>query len=659
MRLIVEGYLVPSTNEPDDNIGLIFCIISYSLLPFTIVALGLMNYLSVENISKTFGDRTILDQLSLGISQGQKVALVGINGSGKSTLLKVLTGIESPDSGEVVFRNDIVVRSLLQNPEFSKGQTILDAVFDETDPAHRLLIAYEKALANPQGDELEKLIEQIDAADAWNLESQAKQILGKLGLHQLDLKVSNLSGGQQKRISLASVLIQKPDLLILDEPTNHLDIETIEWLENYLSQSNMALILVTHDRYFLEEVTNEIIELDKGQIHHYKGNYAFFLEKKAEREQSESSSIDKAKNLYRKELDWIRRQPKARGTKAKYRVDAFNDTKSKAFSGEATQDLKLKAEAQRQGKKVLEIEGLSHGFGDKTLFSNFNYVFPRRDRVGIVGPNGSGKTTFIRALMGELTPQTGEIDKGATTKFGYYRQTELSFNNQQTIIEFAKSIAEVVEVGKGKTVPVSQFLTRFLFPPDVQYKPIGKLSGGEKRRLQLLQILIQSPNFLILDEPTNDLDLITLNTLEAYLEAFEGCLILVSHDRYFMDKLVDHLFVFNESSEIRDFTGNYTDFRETESLDKASDTSNDTKTKKEAVREQKGKKKLSFKEKREFAELEKELPKLELEKSGLVEKLNQGSNDHEELTKWSEEIERISELLDEKEMRWLELSEHM
>ncbi|OEK04118.1 ABC-F family ATP-binding cassette domain-containing protein [Roseivirga misakiensis] len=617
-----------------------------------------MNYLSVEELSKTFGDRTILNSVSFGIAQGQKVALVGINGSGKSTLLKILTGIESPDKGEVVFRNDIVVRSLLQNPSFKPGQTILDAVFDENNPTHQLLISYELALATGDSEKLETLIEQIDAANAWDIESRAKQILGKLGLHQLDLEVSKLSGGQQKRISLASVLIQKPDLLILDEPTNHLDIETIEWLENYLSQSNMALILVTHDRYFLETVTNEIIELDQGAIHHYKGDYAFFLEKKGERADSESASIDKAKNLYRKELEWIRRQPKARGTKAKYRVDAFEGTKNKAFSAINTQDLKLKAEAQRQGKKVLEIDGISNGFDDKVLFKNFSYIFPRQDRVGIVGPNGSGKTTFIRSLMGEIETLEGEVVKGATTKFGYYRQTELSFDNEQTIIDFAKSIAEVVEVSKGRSVPVSQFLTRFLFPPEVQYKPIGKLSGGEKRRLQLLQILITSPNFLILDEPTNDLDLITLNTLEAYLEAFEGCVILVSHDRYFMDKLVDHLFVFNEGQEIENFNGNYTDYRLAQKSQKVAQEVKPAAQKKTSYKEPNEKKKASFKEKQEFEFLEKEIPKLESEKAKFVALLNEGSQDHTELTEWSQRIEDITNDLDEKELRWLELSEY-
>ncbi|MFY0594352.1 ABC-F family ATP-binding cassette domain-containing protein [Roseivirga sp.] len=617
-----------------------------------------MNYLSVESLSKTFGDRAILNEISFGIAQGQKVALVGINGSGKSTLLKVLTGLESPDKGDVVFRNDIVVRSLLQNPSFKEGQTILDAVFDENDPTHQLLIKYERALSSGDTDQLQTLIEGIDSANAWDVESQAKQILGKLGLHDLDQKVTRLSGGQQKRISLASVLIQKPDLLILDEPTNHLDIETIEWLENYLSQANMALILVTHDRYFLEKVTNEIIELEKGELHHYKGDYGFFLEKKGERAESESASIDKAKNLYRKELDWIRRQPKARGTKAKYRVDAFQDTKNKAFSAENTQDLKLRAESQRQGKKVLEVEKLTNGFSGNTLFKNFSYVFPRKDRVGIVGPNGSGKTTFIRSLMGEIAPMSGEVVKGATTKFGYYKQTELRFDDQQTIIDFAKSIAEVVEVSKGRSVPVSQFLTRFLFPPDVQYKPIGKLSGGEKRRLQLLQILITSPNFLILDEPTNDLDLITLNTLEAYLESFDGCVVLVSHDRYFMDKLVDHLFIFSESDEIENFNGNYTDYRLEQTSEKTPQITKPVAQKKTEYKEPKEKKKASFKEKQEFETLGQDIAKLEVEKSKFVQLLNAGSENHVELTEWSQRIEEISNDLDEKELRWLELSEY-
>lgn len=624
------------------------------------VALQPMNYLSVENLSKTFGDRTILNQITFGVAQGEKLALVGVNGSGKSTLLKILSGIESPDSGKVVFKNDITVKHLLQNPEFKQGQSVLDAVFDDNNPDHAILKKYEKALLKSltgaeNHEEVQHLIEQIDSKNLWDLESQAKQILGKLGIHNLEQEVHLLSGGQQKRIALASVLIQKPDLLILDEPTNHLDIDTIEWLEKYLSVANMALILVTHDRYFLEQVTNNILELEMGKAFSYQGNYAYFLEKKAEREINEASSIDKAKNIYRKELEWIRRQPKARGTKAKYRVDAFNDTKEKAFSGQKTNELELNAQASRQGKKVLEVEKLSHGFSENDLIKDFSYTFQRKDRIGIVGPNGTGKTTFIKLLMGELSPNSGDVEKGQTTKFGYYKQVEESFNPEQTIIDFAKSIAEVVEVGKGKTIPVSQFLTRFLFAPDVQYKPIGKLSGGEKRRLQLLEILIQSPNFLVLDEPTNDLDLITLGTLENYLENFDGSLIIVSHDRYFMDKLVDHLFIFDGSGIIRDFPGNYTDYRN--DLQETPVASAKTaEPKNDKPKEPKERKKLSFKEQREFEQLEADISGLEKEKAQLIEQMNV-ETDHQKLMDISNRIEAIAQELDDKELRWLELSE--
>lgn len=619
-----------------------------------------MNYLSVENLCKSFGDRQILDNITFGVAQGEKIALVGVNGSGKSTLLKILTGLEQADAGEVVFKNDILVKHLLQNPEFDQGQTVLDAVYDNSNEDHVLLKQYEKALlhsltGSENHEQVQGLIEQIDARNLWDLESQAKQILGKLGIHELQAAVSLLSGGQQKRIALASVLIQKPDLLILDEPTNHLDIETIEWLENYLSVANMSLILVTHDRYFLEQVTNNIVELEQGKAFSYKGNFEYFLQKKAEREASEAASIDKAKNHYRKELEWIRRQPKARGTKAKYRVDAFEETKSKAFSQQSSSELQLNAKASRQGKKVLEVEKMSFGFDDKKLIENFSYTFQRKDRIGIVGPNGSGKTTFIKLLMQELNPNTGEVVKGPTTKFGYYKQVENTFDPEQTIIEFAKDIAEVIEVGKGKTIPVSQFLNRFQFPPEVQYKPIGKLSGGEKRRLQLLEILIQSPNFLILDEPTNDLDLLTLGILEDYLSEFDGSLMIVSHDRYFMDKLVDHLFVFGESTEVKDFPGNYTDYRY-RAKEKEESKAQKTPEKKPTTKEPKEKKKLSYKEQREFESLEKEIPKLEQEKSDLITKLNEES-EHDKLMELSQQLERLTEELDEKELRWLELSE--
>lgn len=621
-----------------------------------------MNYLSLENIVKSFGDRKILNSISIGVDQGQKIALVGVNGSGKSTLLKIITGIESPDTGEVVFRNDITVRSLVQNPKFETSKSVLDAVFDSDDEALQLMNRYQKVMLHAErgesvDDEMQDVIERIDALNAWDQESQVKQILGKLGLKDLEADVTKLSGGQQKRVAMAQVLIQKPDLLILDEPTNHLDIDSIEWLEGYLSQANMALILVTHDRYFLEKVTNEIIELEQGKIFRYKGDYGNFLEKKLERHESESASIDKAQNLFRKELDWIRRQPKARGTKAKYRVDAFEETKAKAFSGTKTAGLDLNATTSRQGKKVMEIEKLSHGFGNKNLIENFSYVFPKKDRVGIVGANGSGKTTFLKLITQEIEANAGTIELGQTTKIGYYRQQELRFNDEQTVIDFAKEIAEFVEYGKGQLIPVSQFLTRFLFPPEVQYKPIGKLSGGEKRRLQLLKILIKSPNFLILDEPTNDLDLITLNTLESFLESFDGCIILVSHDRYFVDKLVDHLFVFDGAGEIKDYNGNYTDWR----LEEVAKSKEPIKTKPSAIIPapvvEKEKRKLSFKEKTEFETIEKEIPKLEKEKASLIEKMNGGSTEHEELISWAKELERLNDQLEQHELRWLELSE--
>ena len=621
-----------------------------------------MNYLSVEQLSKTFGDRTILNSISFGIEQGQKIALVGVNGSGKSTLLKILSEIESADSGDIVFRNGLVVKHLLQNPTFEKGTAVLDAVFDPLNPTHQILKRYEKALVKSQlGEEnhieVQDLIEEMDQHNAWDTESEAKQILGKLGVHDMEQDVTSLSGGQQKRVALAQVLIQRPNLLILDEPTNHLDIETIEWLESYLSTANMALLLVTHDRYFLEKVTKEIYELEQGKIYTYKGDYGYFLEKKAERKEQEASSIDKAKNHYRKELDWIRRQPKARGTKAKYRVDAFQDTKSKAFSGKQENELKLNAQAARQGKKILEVDEMSFGFDSELLIKEFSYVFQRKDKVGVVGPNGSGKTTFIRLLQEELQPKSGAVIKGETTKFGYYRQIEPNFNEAQTVIDFAKSIAEVVEVGKGRSIPVSQFLTRFLFPPEVQYKPIGVLSGGEKRRLQLLQILITSPNFLILDEPTNDLDLLTLNVLEEYLDGFDGSVMIISHDRYFMDRLVDHLFIFEGKGEIRDFPGNYTDYRLAEEAQKVTNvTKKQPLEKKPVEREQNEQKKLSYKEKREFEALEGEISSLEAKKQKLVDELNKASG-HEKLLELSKSIDELSKALDEKELRWLELSE--
>ena len=529
-----------------------------------------MNYLSVENLSKAFGERKLFSNISFGISQGQKIALVGINGAGKSTLMKIIMGLEIPDTGQVALNNAVKIAYVHQNPVFDSNLSIYQTIFDQSNSeVLRVIEEYHKAMLDSErgidnSDKMAKIFEQMDALQAWDFEYQVKEVLGKLGLHDTDLPVGNLSGGQRKRVALAKAILEKPDLLLLDEPTNHLDLETIEWLEEYLAKANLSIFMVTHDRYFLEKVTNEILELDQGKIHRYQGNYGYFLDKKAERMQIEDIEIEKAKSLYKKELDWIRRQPKARGTKAKYRVDAFEETKEKAFTKREERDIELSVSTQRLGNKILEIDKISKSYGEKKLIEDFSYIFKKKDRIGIVGPNGAGKTTFLKLITGLIEPDQGKITAGQTTLFGYYRQEEDRFDEEKRLIDVVKEVAEVVTLNKGQTITVSQFLTQFGFPPKQQFTPIGKMSGGERRRLQLLMVLIKNPNFLILDEPTNDLDLMTLNILEEFLDTFPGCLIIVSHDRYFMDRLVEHLFVFEGEGVIRDFPGNYTDFREWE-----------------------------------------------------------------------------------------------
>ena len=627
-----------------------------------------MNHLSVENLSKSYNEKVLFSDITFGISQGQKVALVGHNGSGKSTLLRLIAGKEAPETGQVVFANDLRIAYLHQNPHFREGDTVKEAVFDRDNPLLALVSDYEYYLERSATDpaaaeKLQDLLPEMEAQNAWDYESQVKQILGKLGIYDLHQSVDNLSGGQKKRVSLAKTLIEKPDFLILDEPTNHLDLDTIEWLEDYLAKAQLTLLMVTHDRYFLERVTNEILELDGGNLHKYKGNYSYFLEKKAEREQMQATEVDKARNLMRKELDWVRRQPKARGTKAKYRLDAFEDLKDKASQKLGRAQMELDVKSSRIGGKILEIKNISKSFGDKQLFKNFSYTFKKGDRIGVIGKNGVGKSTFLNILTGELKPDTGEIDAGTTTVFGYYSQEEQVFKPEQRVIDVVKEVAEVVETGSGKQLTASQFLNYFQFPPPVQYTPVGKLSGGEKRRLQLLRVLIKSPNFLILDEPTNDLDITTLNILEEYLENFKGSLMIVSHDRYFMDRLVDHLFVFEGNEQIRDFAGNYTDYREAKAEEEALEKEKDNapQAKKEpavpAPALKAEKRKLSFKEQREFEQLEKEMAELEKKKGQLTEKMNQGKGDHQQLMDWAQELEEINHKLDEKEMRWLELSE--
>lgn len=631
-----------------------------------------MNYLSVENLSKAFGERKLFSNISFGISQGQKIALVGINGAGKSTLMKIIMGLEIPDTGNVAINQQVKVAYVHQNPVFEGKMSIYQTIFDQSNSEvlqviedyHKAMLEAERGIDN--SEKMAGLFEKMDAFQAWDFEYQVKEVLGKLGLHDTDLSVGTLSGGQRKRVALAKAILEKPDLLLLDEPTNHLDLETIEWLEDYLSKANLALFMVTHDRYFLEKVTNEILELDQGKVHRYLGNYGYFLDKKAERMMQEDVELEKAKSLYKKELEWIRRQPKARGTKAKYRVDAFEETKEKASQKREERDIQLTVTTQRLGNKIIEIEKMQKSFGDKTIIKDFSYTFRKKDRVGIVGPNGAGKTTFLNMITGQLEPDAGKISIGQTTAFGYYRQEESSFDEEKRLIDIVKEVAEVVNIAGGATITVSQFLTQFGFPPKQQHTPIAKLSGGERRRLQLLMVLIKNPNFLILDEPTNDLDLMTLNTLEEFLDTFPGCLIIVSHDRYFMDRLVEHLFVFEGEGEIKDFPGNYTDFREWEKENKTQNSSIKIQEPENKVAETKveastppsqTKVKASYKQKQEFKEVNTSIAKLEEEKANITDKIAVGIEDHEELIKQSNRIAEIDAELEELELTWLELSE--
>ncbi|WP_200975779.1 ABC-F family ATP-binding cassette domain-containing protein [Echinicola sp. 20G] len=627
-----------------------------------------MNYLSVENLSKAFGEKPLFNKISFGIDQGQKVALVGINGAGKSTLMKIIMGLEVADEGEIAINQTVKIAYVHQNPVFDGNLSIYQTIFsDSSSEILNVIEQYQKAMVAAQSgkdnsDELNNLMEKMDRLQAWDFEYQVKEVLGKLGLHDTDLPVGNLSGGQRKRVALAKAILEKPDLLLLDEPTNHLDLKTIEWLEDYLSKANLSIFMVTHDRYFLEKVTNEILELDAGKIFRYTGNYSYFLDKKAERREIEATEQEKAKSLYKKELDWIRRQPKARGTKAKYRIDAFEATKEKAFQKKEEREIELQVSSQRLGSKIIEIEKLSKSYDDKTIIKDFTYTFKKGDKIGIVGPNGAGKTTFLNMITGMLPPDSGNIAIGQTTAFGYYKQEESSFDEEKRLIDIVKEVAEVVTLAKGNTITASQFLNQFGFPPKQQHTPIAKLSGGERRRLQLLMVLIKNPNFLILDEPTNDLDIVTLNTLEEFLDNFPGCLIIVSHDRYFMDRLVDHLFVFRGEGEIKDFPGNYTDLREwekeqdaLEALQKQEEKIQET-NKKVAETSNKATK-ASFKQKQEFKQIQTEIDKLENQKEELFNKINAGTEDHEALLDWSTSIQGIDEKLEELELRWLELSE--
>ncbi len=620
-----------------------------------------MNYLSVEQLSKSYNEQALFTNITFGINQGQKIALVGKNGCGKSTLLKIIAGFEAPESGKVVFRKGINIGMLLQNPEFSNHLSVRDYIFNQENEILSTIKAYEKLVESENydagADEYQSLLNKMESLNAWDYEAQIKQILGKLGINDLDAYVDELSGGQKKRVALAAVLVGNPDFLILDEPTNHLDIEAIEWLERYLSTQNLSLLLVTHDRYFLEEVTSEIIELDDNTIYSYKGNYSYYLEKKSERKSQEAAEVAKAKNLLVKELDWLRRMPKARGSKAKYRIDAAHDLMEVADKQLQEDTLTLKIRTKRQGKKILEVHGISKSYDGDQYINDFTYHFKKNDRLGIVGKNGVGKTTFLDVITKRIQPDEGNVILGETIQFGYYHQEGIKWAPGTKVIDVVKEVAEVVKLSDGATITAAQFLNHFLFPHEMHITPVEKLSGGEKRRLQLLRVLIEAPNFLILDEPTNDLDILTMNVLEEYLSKFEGVLIIVSHDRYFMDKLTDHLFVFKGNGQIFDFPGNYSDYKNHLVKQPQSKEDQPAKSKTKKVTQKESKRKLSFNEKKEFENLESEIEMLENQKNELMEKMNSGSGNHEELLDWSKQIEKLTALIEQKEMRWLELSE--
>ncbi|MCZ8356050.1 MAG: ABC-F family ATP-binding cassette domain-containing protein [Cyclobacteriaceae bacterium] len=619
-----------------------------------------MNYLSAENLSKTYNDRWLFREITLGIGQGEKLAFVGNNGVGKSTLLKILTGEIATDSGSVVIREGIRLGYLTQQPSVADHVQVKDILFHEGNEVAKAVKEYEACLADEHvdPDRMQHALEKMSDLNAWEYETKVKEIITQLGVPDLEKTFGTLSGGQKKRIFLAQLLLQEPDLIIMDEPTNHLDLSAIEWLENYLSGPQITLIMVTHDRYFLDAVATEIIELDRGQLYRYKGNYAYFLEKKASREEILKSEVAKAKNLLKKELDWMRRQPKARGTKAKYRIEAFYELQEKANTDLRKDKLELDIKEARQGGKILELEHINLTLGQHTLIKDFSYVFKKKDRIGVVGKNGIGKSSFLNVLTGKLKPNSGEVIPGVTTKFGYFTQDAMNLNNNNRVIEEVKSIAEFITLSDGSQVSASKFLDNFLFPPEKQYTYVEKLSGGEKKRLQLLKMLVTNPNFLILDEPTNDFDIDTLNVLEDFLENFTGCLLLVSHDRYFMDHLVDQLFVFEGDGVIQPFNGNYTDYRdEVEEIEQRKLKNQNKSIEKIEIKNTDTKKGLSYKEKIEFDKLVLEIQELETQKKKLQELLVSGETNHEKLINWGKELESLEQLLEEKTNRWLALSE--
>ena len=631
-----------------------------------------MNYLTVEKLSKSIGEKELFSEITFGLEKGQKTALIARNGTGKSTLLNIIAGYDVPDSGQVVIRNDITVSYLPQMDRFADNYSVLDAIFDAQTPTIQAIKEYESCMVLAESEHnneevqqrLQKAILEMDRLQAWDFEAKAKEILSRFGIHDIFKNINELSGGQRKKAALAKTLIADTDLLILDEPTNHLDVEMIEWLENYLKAANVTLLMVTHDRYFLDQVCNDIIELDHGQLYHYRGKYDYFVEKKAERLANAAAENEKLRQVFRKELEWVHTSPQARTTKARARINAFEELKKEVSKAPEQKQEGFKVRTERLGNKILEINNLDFAFPDNVLLDDFSYIFKKGEKCGIVGPNGTGKSTFLKLIMGELQADGGKITPGLTIQFGYFSQDGLPYSGNKRIIDLVKEQAEVIRMDNGNYMGASQFLNHFGFKYEQQYTYYEDLSGGEKRKLHLLITLLKNPNFLILDEPTNDFDIDTLNLLEDFLENYTGCILMVSHDRWFMNKLVDHIFVFEGHGKIKDYYGNYTEYR----LERDKELKLQKRIAKinaPAVTEEGKSKpsratnpnKMTFKERKEFETLEVEIEQLEKEKAELIEKMNSGAGSSQELTDWSRRYQEVETSLDEKSMRWLELSE--